>query len=307
MDTTIEPPDHPPPLLSRPDIIKLARQGYLNIQLAPHLQTLYEQTFVEADRFFVEPDAAKRTLYPLSPEGTNSEGGYARVEGEKEYLTLRHRTTSQLEAASALERLAVEVWHDTGALLHRVLVDLARVTPALTTSTSPDVLWDPILEGSLDIPATAEEAMSTPTILRLFRYEPGSGTSERHTDVGLLTLCVCSEPGLQVYSTADGGPGRWVDCGFATLLVGNTLRALTGHRVRSGLHRVVATPEGRRSIVFALRPSLRSSVDFQRLGGPPDVTVLDVWTETKKGRFNVNARPEEREKQKKVLRLERGG
>lgn len=287
--------------------MQLAYQGYLNINLAPHLQSLYRDLFQEADRFFAEADSTKTLLHPLSPAGSilESEGGYVRVENEKEYLTLRHYT-SPSEAPSDLERLAAETWHDTAALLHRVLVDLARAAPALTTSTSAGAVWDPILEGCLDMPATAEEARSSPTILRLFRYEAGAGgTSEAHRDIGLLTLCVCTEPGLQVYGgTADGGgPGRWVDCGSATVLVGNVLRSLTGNRLRSGLHRVVATPGGRRSIVFALRPSFRHVVNLECLGGPRDMTVMGVWKLWSKGRFNVNATPEERKRQKEALRI----
>lgn len=295
------PPDYPPPLLLTSELLHLAQQGHLKLQLASHLQARYEELFVEADRFFAQDDGTKAALYPQATAGSSSNSGYARVENEKEFLTIRHRTASLSSESTivGLEQISAEIWHDTATLLHRVLVDLARATPALTATNSPDDLWDPILEGSLDLPPDAGTARLVPTTLRLFRYEPGSGTSDAHTDVGLLTLCVCAEPGLQVYTTADGGQGRWVDAGHATLLVGRTLRTLTGNRIRSGLHRVVATPGGRRSIVFALRPSLQSTVDMERLGGCPGVTVRDIWVEAGKGRFDVNANPEEKARAKR--------
>lgn len=303
MEAPVPPPSGPPPLLSPADTLQLAHQGYLNVTLAPHLQTLYEDLFEEADRFFAHAEGAKTSSYPPSPAGPmfRSDGGYVRVPDEKEYLTLPAHAPPP-GPPRRLERLAAEVWHDAAALLHRVLADLARATPALTRCAAADVVWDPVLEGCLDMPRTAGEARSLPTVLRLFRYEPGSGTSEPHRDVGLLTLCVCPEPGLQVY-----GPAGWVGCGTATVLVGSVLRSLAGDRLRTGLHRVVATPRGRRSVVFALRPSLSRDVGLGRLGGPRDKTVRDVWNMSSNGRFDVNAGPEERRRQKEALRMARGG
>lgn len=303
MDTN--PPDHAPPILPTSGILHLAQQGHLNLALAPHLRALYGKLFHQAECFFSQDDGTKSALYPQASAASSSNGGYARVENEKEFITLRHYTASPHESIIDLEQIAAEIWHDTAALLKRVLVDLARAAPALTVTNSPDDVWSPILEGSLDLPPNADTAKLVPTMLRLFRYEPGSGASDAHTDVGLLTLCVYSEPGLQVYTRADGGPGRWVDCAYATLLVGRTLRSLTGNRLRSGLHRVVATPGGRRSIVFALRPSLRSTVGLERLGGSPGVTVRDVWVEAGKGRFDVNASAEEKHKHREAGKMAR--
>src|SRR5207249_459516 len=106
-------------------------------------------------------DSAKSTLYPNSG---GVELGFTHVAGEKEYLTLRNASHPHTD----LERLVTQVWHDTAALLQRVMADLAR---GLALPGAGHI-WDPLLDGCLELPYSDSDA--TPTILRLFQYAPNS-------------------------------------------------------------------------------------------------------------------------------------
>ena len=288
-DDAFAPPPGAPPLLSDDQIISLATQGHLLLPLSPELTAAYENLFRVASDFFAHPDATKSTLYPNS--GT-VELGYTRVVNEKEYLTLGNASHPETD----LERLATHVWHDTGALLQRVMADLARGLAL----PEPSQIWDPLLDGCLDLPNSKADA--TPTILRIFQYAPNSGLAEKHTDIGLLTLCVTQGSGLQVL-TREAAEWVWRDVQGPTLLIGTALRTLVGNRMRAGVHQVVANPQGRRSAIFALRPSLRHQCDLGRFGGGVKLGVQKFWEEIKSNRYNINAPKDMRDLQKQNLKM----
>jgi isopenicillin N synthase-like dioxygenase len=81
-----------------------------------------------------------------------------------------------------------------------------------------------------------------------------------HTDIGSLTLLFAPQWGLQALSP-DSGDWEWVEpkSGHAIINVGDTLRFLSGRRLRSALHRAVQV-EGvdRSSISYFLRASDRT-------------------------------------------------
>ena len=282
------PPSRPPPLLTIAQTVSLAQQGYLPLQLSAELQSTYLSVFQSfASSVLTRSADEKLSLYPQSEF---IEEGYYQIDGEKEYVTYR----SAVRPDTELEHLVRSLWHDTAALLHRVLVDLAYALdlPQLERT------WDTLLDGCLDLPAQAAEI--TPTLLRLFQYLPQSGIAERHTDLGFLTLCVGSGPGLQVTRQVRGGQ-IWEDVLSPTLLVGDALHELSGRRVRAGLHRVVGNAEGRHSIVFALRPSLRHQIDMALFGYEGHEDAKEFWDRVKNRKHNVNAPKEVREKQKEAL------
>jgi isopenicillin N synthase-like dioxygenase len=285
------PPPGPPPLLSEPQILTLAHHGHVPISIPPALSAQYAALSAAASSFFDQPQSTKQSTYPPS-EGT--ELGYINVPGEKEYISLRCLTHPD----TPLEKLASSVWRDTTALLHRVLGDLSWAMDC------PLEAFDPVLDGVSPIPE--DLASSTPTLLRMFRYCPDSGIAEPHTDLGLLTLCVGDGQGLQVLVRDEEGGlegARWFDVEGPTLLVGNILRILSGDRVRGGLHRVVGNPDGRSSIVFALRPSLKHEIDMGGFpGGEGTVHMRDMWEKIRKGAYNINAQKEVRERQRERLR-----
>ena len=281
------PPPGPPPLLSDAQIVSLATQGHLLLPLSPELTAEYENLFKAASDFFAQPDGTKSMLYPNS---SGVEVGYTNVLKEKEYLTLRNASRPETD----LEKLVAQLWRDTAALLQRVMADLARGLAL----PMPGQIWNPLLDGCLDLPNSEKEA--TPTILRMFQYAANSGLADQHTDIGLLTLCVTRGSGLQVL-TKEKTEWVWRDVVGPTLLIGTALKALVGNRVRAGFHRVVANPEGRSSAIFALRPSLRHQFDLEAFGGGVKVGVLEFWENIKSSRYNINAPIDMREQQKQNL------
>lgn len=290
------PPSDPPPLLSRDQLDALIKQGHLQLTLKPELVELYGELSTASLAFFARSVEEKRQLYP---QGQGTELGYYSVEDEKEYVTLRHARSDDQQPGQptrvdeSLERIAGELWRQTALLFKRILSDLS------TLLSIDFAAWKPVLDGCCTLP-NSQQSM-TPTLLRLFRYLPTTGVAEPHGDLGLLTLCVGSGKGLQVWSgTAE--EGEWVDAEGPTLLAGRTLTTLSGQRVAGGLHRVVGNPEGRTSIVFALRPSNRRMIPMTPFGGWGEIDGREFWKIIKDGVRNINATKDIRERQQLAQR-----
>ena len=289
------PPPQPPPLLTDEQLVFLAQQGHLQLQLPPSLLVLYERLAAASAAFFKQASHIKVQDYPVADL---TEKGYSWIEGEKEYITFRYATRPN---SDKLEQLARQVWQQTSTLLYRVLEDLAREMGLAYG------VWDSILDGCFSMPSSREEA--TPTLLRTFQYFPNSGTAEKHTDLGLLTLCVGLGKGLQVLLKGPDDPAsaEWVDVQGPTILVGQVLRTLSGNRLRAGLHRVVGNPYGRQSIVFALRPSLKyDQTNLAAFGGEGFLSMSELWNKIRGSRFNVNAQKHIRAEQKDCMLAKRG-
>ncbi|KAL8811855.1 MAG: hypothetical protein Q9223_001394 [Gallowayella weberi] len=290
------PPSHPPPFLNADQVVELARTGYLPLELPPSLIVSLRELLRLSTDVFNQDISTKESQYPAA-QGT--ELGYYHIENEKEYLTLRHQYVGDT-ATTALSLTAAKFWRLASSFLYRLLADLS------TALDIPLQAWDPLLDGCLLLPKSKAEA--TPTLLRLFNYLPGAGAAEKHTDTGFLTLCIGTASGLQVWRPCPSNStsprnGDWINVGIQpTVLVGKTLQWLSAGRVRAGLHRVVPNPEGRQSVVFALRPSLRHpKLDLAPFGDPSVVDLVDVWKGIRGSVFNVNAQMNIREKQKKRL------
>lgn len=297
------PPQHPPPLLNEDQVLQLAQNGSLPLDLPRPLSSAVEELFALDRQFFTLPTSTKESQYPFA-EGT--ELGYYHIPEEKEYLTYRHLPSTA--ASSPLDRASSRLWSLAAFFLHRILSDLSLALDI------PFSAWDPVLDGCLSMPSSKEE--TTPTLLRLFNYFPASGAAERHTDTGLLTLCIGTAAGLEVWSpnpspSPPSSPpfqkGDWASHHpRPVILVGQTLQWLSNGRLAAGPHRVVASPEGRQSIVFALRPSLRRRYfDLAPFGEARVVDLVGIWGQIRGSVFNVNAQKGIRSEQKKRMR-ERG-
>ena len=283
------PPPRPPPLLSDPQLLQLAQQGSLPLTLPSHIASLCSRLSQSVSAFMTQTLEEKETLYP-STEGT--ELGYVSIPSEKEYITLR----SSIHPESELEQLASHAWRSIALLLHRILVDLGVALDL----PDPVGAWTSLLDGCLTLPETLEQA--TPSLMRLFKYQPTIGVADRHADNGLLTLCVGSGPGLQcLVPSSSGSEPVWRDSNGPTLLVGHTLQALILGRLKAGVHRVVGNPQGRTSIVFALRASLRHDhIDLGPFGMPEQgmMSIRELWKRIEESKVNVNAGPEARAEQR---------
>ena len=244
---------------------------------------------------FFSGDSATKTFDYPARQGT--EFGYYVVPEEKEYLTLR----CHVHARSSLEDGAARVWNAAGRVFERVLKDLAT-----GLQLKPDI-WDDLVDETARIPEKWEEVNSA-TLLRLFRYVAGKGVSEVHTDLGLLTICFGDQKGLQLLDrrrVEQGGEERWTDVepGDIVLLVGQTVRGLTGGVVRAGVHRVVASGNVRHSVVFAMRHSWKNQIDLGRFGGEGSIQPKLLFEALGIGVLNINAQNERRAKQR--VQLER--
>ncbi len=272
-----EPPAGPPPFLSAEQLSRLCRQGYLGLQLPAYLAKQYAALFHNASAFFSLSPQTKAAIYPSASGDT--EQGYSLVPDEKEFVTLRYvpEGPDQASQSQALPPETIsQTWADTARLLHRILGDISGYL-----SISPHA-WDSLVQDCLAAPRAADEA--TPTLMRLFRYEPRGGAAEPHRDLGLLTLCVCRGSGLQVCEPGSG----WQGAPEVTLLVGDTLRVLSRNRIPAGLHRVEPTEAGRNSIVFALRASTHRTIDLASFDGQGVIDTQLLWDAIRRHRVNVN-------------------
>lgn len=285
-------PTDPPSLLSNDQLLHLTQYGWLFLPLPDHLNQQIRHVSRHATQFFEKDQDHKVGSYPAS-HGT--EHGYYHVPEEKEYVTFRHA----IRPDSVLEHEVAAVWSDAGQLLHRILCDLARALDL------PCSIWSDLLADSLEFPQHAESIETTTTLLRLFRYFPTGGFATQHVDIGLLTLCIGDGKGLQVLDTSCK-PAQYVDVQGPTVLLGETLRVLFGSMLRSGLHRVVANPEGRSSIVFALRPSLKFPLDLANFGGDGTVDIRQLWDKLKASKYNINATKDVRDQQREQKRAQMG-
>ncbi|CAK7220828.1 hypothetical protein SEUCBS140593_004365 [Sporothrix eucalyptigena] len=359
-DDIVPPPPQPPPLLPPESLHHLCTHGYLGLNLPHHLANQYDQLLAASDAFFAEPAETKRLYCPgtgLGPEhrgpptsATNTERGYTHIDGEKEYLTLRKSMT---HLPPGIYDAAAPLWHDTAHLLHRILGDIGVYLGLGPTA------WDGVVSDSLEPSdgfyeddkkddktdkgkdaepdeqprngrARTHPRDDPPTLLRLFRYEPGGGGAEQHRDLGLLTLCVCWGKGLQVLpqiprrapGPADDSapppppqpPTPWLDAPRVTVMTGDTLHVLSTNRIPSAQHRVVVDPkeaagtgaetdgekkdtplsESRRSIVFALRATTAGDIDLTNFGGFGSVGARELYDNIRKSRVNINANKETR-------------
>lgn len=295
-DCTHLPPPHPPPLLNSDQLEQLILQGHLPITV-PQLQQCLSTLSSASSAFFQNSAEIKLATYPSSH---HTESGYYSVPDQKEYVTfrsIRNETSSSRDLDEAVEQM----WQLTSTLLIRVLSDLSNAIGV------PYSFWEPILDGCLTVPH-GELDENLPSLLRVFKYLPDKGVSDVHTDNGLLTFCDGRDHGLQVwvkdYSFGGAPVGYWEDAKGPTILIGDTLRILSMNRMAAGRHRVVANENGRSSIVFALRASLRGGeVDLTPVGDVGNkVTMRALHEHMNKSKWNVNSR----DKKKQQEKLEKG-
>ncbi|KAK0116699.1 hypothetical protein ONS96_012551 [Cadophora gregata f. sp. sojae] len=295
----------------------LSEQGWTTVGLdkkpTDALHSSYQELFRASQDFFDLPDEYKQTFKTQH----GSEEGWSRVEGEKEFITLR---TIQ-NTPDVLKEAVSKYWEEAGALLNETLGRVAE---------------------SLDLPAEALTVYSEPcaklgeqetaTMLRLFRYEGFEGmqskvVAEPHADLGLLSFVIGDKPGLEVM---DKRVNFWFpieqsyESPKGSLLVGRQLERLSNARYCAGGHRVKSYPNSipnskassdpgnnwRHSIVFVMRAHLPVPINTDDLTteitGPflkplKGVTAQEFFDEIHSAHFNINTGLEEREHQRMRL------
>ncbi|KAB8295130.1 hypothetical protein EYC80_007061 [Monilinia laxa] len=212
----------------------LSDQGWSTLTFAPtdpiHISS---HRLLQASKSFFElPHTYKSQFHT----GKGTEEGWNRVEGEKEFITLREINSTPPELLDA----AKEFWEVTGNALNRILGEIAG-----SLGMRKDLLT------RYSEPCSKLHEKRTATMIRLFRYEGdgvyGKVVSEPHRDLGLLSLSISDVPGLEVLNkhTRTSFPiersygGK--DAG--TVLVGRELEFLSNGRYHAGGHLVRMYPE----------------------------------------------------------------
>jgi len=147
------------------------------------------------------------------------------------------------------------------------------------------------------------------TNLIVFRYPKQESTESgighnKHTDLGTLTLLFIRQFGLQILSPSatDGSGSEWryvvPKAGHAIVNVGDSLRFLSGNRLRSAVHRVYPVNgiqrETRYAIAFFLRPA--DAAEFHDSKGRK-ITAAE-WND---GKFKVFRQTHEQQESDAIL------
>ena len=302
LESSYAPPPGPPPgapklvefpFLSSDQAQVLYSQGYTRVNLPPD-HAIYKAAsalFSTSRAFFDRPSEEKQQFHrsnlpSYSPidgsnrKGKNSEQGWSRVEGEKEMLTIRTSQSCPPEVTDNARHL----WQECGDFM-QAMVHAIEASLGLNSGAFYDVVGEECLLPVNEIHET---------LLRMFRYERASDpriVSEKHRDIGIVSLVIGSSPGLEVWDdtitrkdplTGIVRKGSWVPIeedsdetkqagGLTfTFLVGETLTALSNDLYKPGIHRVSVPPADpssstndakyRYSIVFTLRPYRQGTV-----------------------------------------------
>ncbi len=162
---------HPHHQLAFPD------QGWANIAYDPCglLESTSDALFLASRNFFDLPTANKQKFQTQA----GTEEGWSRVNGEKEFITIRTLQNTPLE----LREAATDFWAEAGTLLNSIMGGI---------------------EESLDLPAGSLTAFTGPcmtlgeertaTMVRLFRYEGCEDQMPRIVAEGMFYLISTSLP-----------------------------------------------------------------------------------------------------------------
>ncbi|KAF1846997.1 uncharacterized protein K460DRAFT_278865 [Cucurbitaria berberidis CBS 394.84] len=286
------------------------------------LQQAYESLFAASQAFFDQSDEEK-TIWKHK---LGSEEGWSKIQGEKEFITLR-----TLEyCPEVLRGPAERYWNLMGAHLSSTL---GRISTSLGLPDGEEQGLRQFVGPCGTMQST--DATKTATMLRLFRYEGWDAkvVAEPHSDLGLLSMVVGNVPGLEVW---DGR--TWFDVEReveksgkkgASMLAGRQLERLSNGRYPAGGHRVVSyglpgpnlennTPGnssgGKRyrfSIVFVLRAheptiinsdELETEVTGKWVEPIQGVTAGKFYEEIRGRHYNINIDVKEREKQRRRVK-----
>lgn len=310
------PPGAPPPLkrVELPLILpehqyNLADQGWSTITFEQEneIYQSLQRLFTASKEFFDQPLEEKQKF--LSKLG--SEEGWSRIEGEKEFITLRQLGFTP----DVLKEPASAAWSNVGKLLNEMLVVIAE-----SLELPPDTFT------VFSEPCTKLDNERRATMMRLFRYEnyEPKVVAEPHNDLGLLSLVIGDTPGLETWNkyTRSFFPVERSHSGpAASVLVGRQLQRFSNNRYVPGGHLVRSYPDYqdrkyRFSIVFVLRAHWPVIIDTDkmtsRITGPHSdlikgETAEELFARIRNAHYNINTGLKERDEQKQKLREVKGG
>ena len=318
----------------------LDSQGWTTITYDTPTDKLHETSqalFRASQAFFDLPREYKETF----KTEIGSEEGWSRIEGEKEFITLRcfRSTPKELKDAAAV------YWAEAGKLLNEIL---GRIAESLGLPAEALTVYSE--------PCTKLPVEKTATILRLFRYEGFEGKESKtvaerksdpftffhmlrfaltrmllaHRDLGLLSLVNGDTPGLEVWDRHAQKYfqiERTYERPAGSLIVGRQLERLSNCRYLAGGHQVRSYPDPplqpdletitekprrgyRFSIVFVLRAHSPIDVDTDMLTTPitgkfqhplKGIKAQELFRDIQRSHFNINMQIQEREEQRRHL------
>ncbi len=296
------------PLILPEHRYNLADQGWSTITFEQNneIYQSLQRLFAASQAFFDQPLEEKQKF--LSKYG--SEEGWNRIEGEKEFITLRQLGFTP----DVLKDPASRAWLNVGKLLNEMLVVIAE-----SLELPPDTFT------VFSEPCTKLDNERRGTMMRLFRYENHEPkvVAEPHNDLGLLSLVIGDTPGLETwnkYKRSFFPIERSYSGPAASVLVGRQLQRFSNNRYVPGGHLVRSYPDYkdrkyRFSIVFVLRAHWPVVIDTDkmtsRITGPhakpiKGVTAQELFAQIRSAHYNVNTGFKERDDQKQKLRDGKG-
>ncbi|KAF6226104.1 hypothetical protein HO133_008969 [Letharia lupina] len=273
---------------------------------APNLVMAELETISLSQLLEVDPQAMKE----LEDAATLQGFFYLDLRGSETSRTLRDvdecvETAGEFYAMPFEEKLGYDIdklgMHKlNGSLLERLMNDLHAIGISVLRALSL-VLRIPV-ERSLEMShrhhCSSTSALGVLKYPRLWAESPQLGHGA-HTDVGSLTLLFCSEPGLQIL---DPKTDQWAYIrpkdGHAIVNVGDSLRFLSDHRLRSCLHRVVPPVEGKITDRLSCACFLRPELDAVFMDDTGKSWKSVDWHD---GKYKMFRAPTEKQQQDSVL------
>ena len=201
-----------------------------------------EDVHVSAGSFLKQTAAAKKKHAAKSD--AYGATGYRQLSGKQVYdFTLGDTVTP---VPDVLACTAPRAYARLSAVGRAVLCSLTWSRQAASTGEPPAdlaVLCEPV-----PLPPQRRGA----SLLSLFSYKAKSGAAE-HKDRGLLTIVSSTDAGLELRGPSGDWLALQLQRGEVAVLVGATLAAASGQQLRAAVHRVVAQPAPRSSVVLRQR------------------------------------------------------
>ncbi|TID17992.1 hypothetical protein E2P81_ATG10961 [Venturia nashicola] len=323
--------------LAYPTLFDAVKHGCLNgppsvpAKSPPDVYTAITRLFKDSKTFFALPSEYKMKYSKGDPEA-----GYTKINGEKEFLTIRD-PSSELSTPAEVRASTAEAWKEIYGLMYETLECLE-----VSLKLQPGSLQR-YCEKARDLGHVDGTSM-----IRIFRYENDvelKVLAEAHRDLGVLSLVIGDKPGLEALDKASScflPVEASFKPGMCTIMAGRQLEYFSNHIYEAAAHRVVSygprqpklgvhpsigkevlktllsrfnrvqKPKYRYSLVFILRTDKSVTIDYGTLSSPVagDMTLKadgprtagELLEKIRKAHFNVNTQVRDREAQKEKLK-----
>ncbi|KAF5873174.1 putative 2og-fe oxygenase family protein [Botrytis fragariae] len=269
---------------------------YLDLKESEGFKKDWSSILVLMQTYFSQPlalkmqDAYQSDTWGYEPVGTSS--GVNQKLDDYESLKI-----SREEIKYSDQFLRTEIAKKNSKLFRRFMNEVHAITETILASLSAGLK----LDENTALGTYHSDAQPSRTTLSLFRYpkiEPttlGQGHN-KHTDLGTLTLLLAKQWGLEILSSEGTGWKPVQPSGdYAIINVGDTLRFLTGKKLKSAVHRVVPTEELKHTDRFSIAYFLRAADDVRFFDSKERSFSAKDWHDTKFDVFRQSYEEQEAE------------